>query len=141
MRWQNALNHGQVLARNTYAEMVGGAPGPTYGLGIGRGSNAGHRVLFHAGGIDGFDAMIADYPDDDVAIAVLANTDGDLTNEIEGRIARLVLNIPDPAAQPLTAEVRKSVVGKYHASRGFDVTIVVHGEALFLESEGDPSIP
>ena len=140
LRWQDALNHGRVLAQNTYQEMIARAPGRTYGLGIGGGSNSGHRVLFHGGAIYGFDSMMTDYPDDDVAIAVLANARGDVTSDIEGRIARLLFNIPEPVAQPLTPDAKKSFVGKYHSNRGFDIAIVAHGEALFVESEGDPSV-
>jgi D-alanyl-D-alanine carboxypeptidase len=140
LRWQLALSHGQVLARNTYEEMIAPASGRSYGLGIGEGSNSGHRILFHGGGIQGFDAMIADYPDDGVAIVVLANAAGELTSDIEGRIARLVLDIPKPIAQPLTADARKSFAGRYHSNHGFDIAVVDHGETLFLESEGEPSV-
>jgi len=140
LRWQYAMNHAKVLAPNLYTEMIARAPGRTYGLGIGGGSNAGHRVLFHGGEIYGFDAMMTDYPDDDVAIAVLANTRGELTSDIEARIARLVLEIPELVALPLTDGVRNSAAGRYHSNRGFDVSIVEHGETLFVESEGSPSV-
>lgn len=140
LRWQHALNHGRVLAQTSYEAMIALDPGRTYGLGIGGGSNSGHRVLFHGGAIYGFDSVITDYPDDDAAIAVLANARGELTSAIEGRIARLLFNISEPVAQPLTADAKKSFIGRYHSNRGFDNSVVAHGEELFVESEGDPSV-
>jgi D-alanyl-D-alanine carboxypeptidase len=140
LRWQDALNHGRVLAQETYAAMIERAPGRTYGFGVGGGSNSGHRVLFHGGAIYGFDSIITSYPDDDVAIAVLANTRGELTSDIEGRVARILFSIPSPVAQPLAPDAKKTFTGKYHSNRGFDIAIVEHGEALFVESEGDPSV-
>ena len=46
-----------------------------YGLGTRLGDTAGHRKLGHTGGGTSNKAVLARYPDDDVTIAVLLNTE------------------------------------------------------------------
>jgi hypothetical protein len=104
----------------------------SYALGIGVGTNNGHRVLFHAGGINGFDAMVTHYPDDDVSIVVLANADGELAGEVEYQVARTVLRMHAPAVITLTSTERQRVAGKY-TGRGGDVSVVARDGALFLD--------
>ena len=71
-----------------------------YGYGIGVDTFAGHRRLFHGGGLPGFDASAAFFPDDDLAVAVLCNSDGDTAMEVADTMAGLVLGAPDAKTQP-----------------------------------------
>ncbi len=65
---------GDLLATSTRARMA--APGPGgYGLGWDVRREAGHDVLSHEGGIDGFSAYFARLPDLGLAVAVLLSTD------------------------------------------------------------------
>ena len=112
LHWQNALHHGKLLPKEMYAQMIAAAAGHSYALGIGVGTNNGHRVLYHAGGINGFDAMVTHYPDDDVSIVVLANADGELAGDVEYRVARIVLGMPTPAVVPTRERaVRRQIPG------------------------------
>jgi CubicO group peptidase (beta-lactamase class C family) len=140
LRLQDRLHHGKLLAKSTYARMIDAAPAHSYALGIGVGSSNGHRVLYHAGGISGFDAMVTHYPDDDVSIVVLANADGELSGEIEHRVARIVLGIPPPGAVPLTPQERQRFAGTYKGGRG-TVTLFVRGETLLLDAPGGSPTP
>lgn len=54
----------------------------------------GHRLFFHAGGLPGFEAQGAYFPDDDLTVVVLCNTDGDPAMEIADAMAGLVLGVP-----------------------------------------------
>ncbi len=67
----------------------------SYGYGVGVDTFAGHRRLFHGGGLPGFDAWAAYVPDADLAVAVLCNTDGDAAREVADAMADLVLGAPD----------------------------------------------
>ncbi len=54
------------------------------------------RRIFHGGGLPGFDALGSrTCPNEDLAIAVLCNTDGDATMEVADAMAGLVLGAPD----------------------------------------------
>ena len=67
----------------------------SYGYGLGIDTFAGHRRLFHGGGLPGFDAWAAYVPDEDLAVAVLCNTDGDTAMEVADAMTGLALGVPD----------------------------------------------
>ncbi len=67
----------------------------TYGYGVGVDTFAGRRRLFHGGGLPGFDAWAAYVPDEDLAVAVLCNTDGEEAMEVADAMAGLLLGAPD----------------------------------------------
>lgn len=67
----------------------------SYGYGVGVDTFAGRRRLFHGGGLPGFDAWAAYFPDDDLTVAVLCNTNGDGAMEVGDAMAGLVLGAPD----------------------------------------------
>jgi len=66
----------------------------SYGMGMGIDTFGGHRRFFHGGGLPGFDGWVAVFPDDDLVVAVLCNTDGDAGMEIADEIAALALGVP-----------------------------------------------
>ncbi|CAN5168774.1 hypothetical protein BH11MYX1_BH11MYX1_38180 [soil metagenome] len=61
-----------------------------YGYGVFVGELEGHRRIEHEGGLNGFISELARYPDDDVTIVVLANTEGDMPTQLENKISRLM---------------------------------------------------
>ena len=71
----------------------------SYGYGVGIDTFAGRRRLFHGGGLPGFDAWAAFVPGDDLAVAVLCNTDGNAAMEVADEMAGLVLGAPGAKTQ------------------------------------------
>jgi CubicO group peptidase (beta-lactamase class C family) len=71
----------------------------SYGYGVGLDTFADKRRLFHGGGLPGFDAWAAYLPGDDLAVAVLCNTDGDVAMEVADALAGLVLGAPGAKTQ------------------------------------------
>ena len=67
----------------------------SYGYGLGVDSFGGHRRFFHGGGLPGFDGWVAFFPDDDVTVVALCNTDGDVAMEVADAMSGLVLGVPD----------------------------------------------
>src|SRR5581483_8922730 len=66
-----------------------------YGLGTRRGELQGHRIFGHTGNGGGFNNVLEYYPDYDLTIVVLTNSDSAVTAlNIAGRVARIVLTIP-----------------------------------------------
>src|SRR5262249_37194093 len=99
-KWLEALTTGRVVSPAGFTRMTTPEPAVlpdgetlTYGFGTGVGQFEGHPVLYHAGGIFGFDAMEAHYPRDDLTVVVLCNTDGDTAGDLENAITRLALQI------------------------------------------------
>ncbi len=108
-----------------------GTPIP-YGFGLQIGKRAGHPCVFHGGSDAGFRAAITHFRDDDLTIAVLANTPLEVAH-ITNQIADIVLN---PGPTRLGANLRgalgappcpmEALAGAY-ASRG--------GELLIIEAD------
>ena len=68
-----------------------------YGIGWFTETRGGHRVVQHTGGMPGVSTLLALYPDDKIAIAVLINSSSLLTMEAYERILAVVLpDIPRP---------------------------------------------
>jgi len=118
--WQRALNSDRLVTAASYERMTtpellaDGTP-LTYGFGLSVGGIDGHPKISHGGGINGFNTTLAYYPEDDVTIVVLANTEGANPNRVERLIARAVLGLPAPevADLPIPREEIARSVGTY----------------------------
>jgi len=107
LRWTRLLSEGALIRRKTYERMA--RPDTLldgrrieYGYGLAVGYLDGHRRISHVGGMRGFAGYLADYPDDDLTIVVLTNTEGAAAADVESRIARLLLGL----GQRTTRDVR-----------------------------------
>lgn len=104
-RFVRALHHGAVAPglhrRMTSPPTLPDGTRLSYGFGVGVGELGGHRLYFHGGGFFGADAQAVHFPEDDLTVVVLANTDGADAMRLENRISRLLLGVEDPAPRPL----------------------------------------
>jgi CubicO group peptidase (beta-lactamase class C family) len=103
-RWIRRLDVEPPMSEASHRAMTTPATLPngktlSYGFGLGVDSFAGRRRYFHGGGLPGFDAWAAYVPGDDLAVAVVCNTDGDAAMEIADAMAGLVLGTPDAKTQ------------------------------------------
>lgn len=78
LRWQKALEHGEVVSPASYQMMVTPLPladgTPTgYGFGLFPSSIAGHRLVSHEGNVSGFTSGLYHFIDDDLRIAAITN--------------------------------------------------------------------
>lgn len=143
VRWTRALSGGRVVSAASYARMTtpaaftGGAR-QSYGYGLAASEMAGRKKVAHGGGISGFAAQLAHYPADDLVVAVLANREGASVGQLEARIARRVLGIPEPKLQdlPLTAALRAGYVGTYGGAKEVTLQVVEQGGALVMAPLG-----
>lgn len=103
VRWVKALSSGQVLRPETYREMVtpqtlsGGQP-LSYGYGLNVGQFAGRNAIFHGGSLSGFQSIVVVFPDDDLRLALLSNTNwagSTALNTLAEQIAHLLLSVRD----------------------------------------------
>ena len=91
-----------------------------YGLGVRRGMLEGHELWGHTGGMDTYWSVLARYPDDDVTIVVLVNTDDADADAltVAGDVARVVLQLGEPvlADLPVTPTAAAAFSGTYDRS-------------------------
>jgi D-alanyl-D-alanine carboxypeptidase len=148
--WGRALAGGKVVDAAAWRAMttpVTLADGSHYGYGFGVfvGELGAHRTVFHNGGINGFAAMLATYPDDDLYIAVLTNSERTATDPIALAIAREVLAIAAPTVEdlPVAAAEAQAIAGTYEvAALGASLVIeLVDGKLHAREASGSDRAP
>ena len=85
LRWEQGLFGGKILSPASLAKMT--APFKNdYALGVVVQTTGGRKVVQHGGGIEGFNTVLAYYPDDKLTIAVLANINGPTPNAIAAKL-------------------------------------------------------
>ncbi|MEM7145650.1 MAG: serine hydrolase domain-containing protein [Verrucomicrobiota bacterium] len=96
MKWQRGLVEGKVLSEASWERMT--TRGITnkgdeipYGCGVFVQRAEGQPVIRHGGGIKGFRSELNYFPESDVTIVVLANTENVAVNEIVEAVAGVVL--------------------------------------------------
>jgi len=150
LKWARALPALEVVGDESFARMTapttieGGITIP-YGLGLALGLQDGAPWFGHGGNIEGFNTWIEWLPEQDAAVVVLVNTEGEQAEQLARRIARLLLpeqaegasgaaKAPEPAA-PLDATRAASCVGRYR-SRNLDLEIVAAADGSLVAKLG-----
>jgi D-alanyl-D-alanine carboxypeptidase len=144
--WLQALHGGKVLSPQSYAELIAPAKlndgtSLRYGLGIIVAEDShGRRYLGHGGGGFGFSSQARWYPEAQLAIVVLTNSEPDAITAATEGIAGAVLP-PARAAGQFTGDP-SPLVGKYRgpAHGGDMVVIVTQGpQGLMFSINGQPA--
>lgn len=93
VRWQLALTAGRVVSPESYEEMTTpyllpdmGETG--YGFGLFVGTLDGRRNVYHGGGIPGFNSMLYHFPEEELSVAVISNSDDYSAQGLAQAIAR-----------------------------------------------------
>jgi len=97
--WQQALHAGRVVSPESYRRMItpvtlNNGTVTDYGYGLGRSVHEGHALIRHGGNTVGFSSYLTWYPDDDLTIVLLTNSDTVETWALDDDIARAVLGLP-----------------------------------------------
>ncbi len=146
VRWTALLHSGKVVAPASFARMTAPVPldnGDTsaYGFGLAVGNLDGHRWIGHGGGINGFVSQLVRYPDDDVTIAVLVNSEGGVADAVAENAARAALGIPilPPKDLAVPSAERQRLLGSY-SSGGFTIRVVERDSLLAIQPTGQPEV-
>ncbi len=143
LSWTSALRTGGVVSAASYQQMT--TPGTlnngtatAYAFGLGIGELQGHPSVSHGGGINGFNTMLAHYPEEDLDIVVLSNTPGAHVSTIAETIAKWALGVGPPVVldEPITAEEIAAYEGVYELNPGFEITISSREGQLFAQATG-----
>jgi CubicO group peptidase (beta-lactamase class C family) len=150
--WLHALHGGRVLSERSYTEMTSparlsdGTP-LRYGMALAVGEEiTGHMMVGHGGAIGGFGAQASWYPDADLAVVVLINSNGPVSpTALAGELARAIL----PAAAPYVPRFHTAdapdLIGRYAGpSRGSEMVVEVSRNeegTLVASINGSPPQP
>ena len=150
VEWTRSLHGGDLLPADRLEEMTTEAAladgeGTGYGLGLSVGDLGGHRRVGHGGGINGFSSTLSHYPgeegpEDDVTIAVLANSAAIAggTGRVEQALARAALGLPTPevADRPVPPELAERITGRYSVGGSLPTDVRLRDGDLYAQAEG-----
>jgi len=113
-----------------------------YGLGMVPGALRGIPVVEHSGGIEGYSAHYVYLPGEDIAVAVLENSDAPtwLARSLAHRIAATVMGRPYRSftAKPWSASSLDAVVGTYAIEGGGCHTVTVKNGVAWIRRDDGP---
>ncbi|WP_162888147.1 serine hydrolase [Sphingomonas mesophila] len=145
--WARALHAGKVVKPASYQLMIqptvlpGGRTIP-YGFGLAPGDVRGRPAIGHDGGINGFATDGFYLPDQDIYVAVFANSDEPATapKTVSRKLAALALGEPyeEFSAVPLDAAAVTPLLGVYRAGALERRFFLRDGQLFTLRSGGSP---
>jgi CubicO group peptidase (beta-lactamase class C family) len=148
--WMKALHGGKVLSKQSYAEMTSPAKlndgtELNYGMGIGVGRDpGGRRFIGHGGAITGFNAEATWYPDADLYVVYMVNSNGNVDpGAFAAELSAEILPVKMPAFVAFTGDAAP-FVGTYKGPwRGPEMSIAVTQgpQGLMLSQHGGPARP
>jgi CubicO group peptidase (beta-lactamase class C family) len=147
LSWASALRAGDVVSHASYEQMTtpftlndGSATG--YGFGLGVGELDGHTRISHGGGINGFNTMLAHYPDAGLDVVVFANTNGPFAGDVAEVVARwaLGLEVETVADLELAADALSAYEGVYELRTGFELNIFSRDGQLWSQATGQGEV-
>jgi CubicO group peptidase (beta-lactamase class C family) len=146
VRWQMALMNGKVVTPESVKEMctpVTLADGRThdYGFGLAMREYRGHRYVGHAGGIFGFNSVLYCFPDTQLHIAVISNSQDFPSAELFHDIAAIALGLGEEQIHDLelTEEQMRRYVGTYQlADIPMQAKVFVRDGKLYSQATDQP---
>jgi CubicO group peptidase (beta-lactamase class C family) len=143
--WEQGLFGGKVLKPESLAKMTTPFK-DDYALGLGVTTRNGHKVFSHGGGIQGFNTMLAYYPDDKLTVAVLANVNGPAAGELGTRLAQIVLGekvvLPSERKEISVAQaVLAKYPGTYELAPNFSMVITLEDGTLMAQATNQRKRP
>lgn len=151
-KWSQALHHGKVVSRDSYAQMIAPTRMPDgkhveYGFGLAPGKIRGQAAIGHGGGINGFTTDSVYIPDQDLFVAVFANSMPPTRSPsiVMRRLAALALGQPYPLfekanVKPTTLEPLTGMYREEGNTGSKQDTVFVRNGTLFLQPEGQPEL-
>jgi Beta-lactamase/Domain of unknown function (DUF3471) len=142
LRWEERLFGDKVLSAASLTKMTTPFK-QSYGCGLMISNANGHKRIEHGGGIEGFNTVMAYYPDDKLTVIVLANLNGGAPGEIAAKLAavahgeKVVLQSERKQIE-VSPSVLAKYVGNYELAPGIFVSMTLDGSHLFTQLTGQP---
>jgi CubicO group peptidase (beta-lactamase class C family) len=142
LRWEKGLYGGKLLKQDSLAIMTTPFKN-NYAFGLEVRTVNGHKVINHGGGIQGFNTMVAYYPDDKLEIIVLSNINGvapqDLTTKLAAVVhgEKVILSSERKQIQ-VDPKVFDGYAGRYQLMPNAIVTVTREGNHLYSQVNTQP---
>jgi len=145
VRWEQGLFGGKLLSAASLEKMTTPFK-DDYAFGLGVRTVKGHKVISHGGGIEGFNTLLAYYPDDKMTVVVLANLNGSAPDQIAEMLANIVhgekVQLPSERKEiTVSPKILGEYAGTYELEPGFSVVMTLEGNQLMTQATGQPKFP
>jgi len=145
LRWEHALFGGKLLSARSLTAMTTAGKGD-YGLGLFVEKESGRRAIEHGGGIPGFNAKLAFYPDSGIVVIALSNINGPGADEIAQKLGALahgdaVVLLPERKSIQLPVKTLQKYVGGYQVDPGHVMNVTLENGQLQCQLTGDGKFP
>ncbi len=154
-RWNEAVFKGKVLSESSLKAAFtpvklndGSEAASKYGYGWMMSAPRGMKEIAHGGGLHGFSTSLARYPDQDVTVVVLTNSQPPIPGLSSGGSAREIAEIylweqmktlePRVVDETVDPSVYDAYVGRYSYPQGMILTVTKEGKRLFAQMAGQP---
>jgi CubicO group peptidase (beta-lactamase class C family) len=144
LRWEEGLFSGRVLSPASLRKMT--TPFKSdYSCGLHVNRVNGHLMIEHDGNNIGFNSDMAYYPEDRIAVIVLANLNGTVTGELTKALAAVALG-ETPPTPSIHKEIllSKEVLARYAGTYQFpdySLQMVPEGNHLIVEFDNGGTLP
>ena len=132
LRWEQGLFGGKLLSPASLQKMTTPFKND-YACGLMVHTANGHKVIEHGGGIEGFNTMLAYYPEDKLTVVVLSNINGQAPPDIASKLAALahgekVVLLSERKEVTVDPKLLEGYVGNYELAPKFILTVTREGD-------------
>jgi CubicO group peptidase (beta-lactamase class C family) len=142
LRWEQGFFGGKVLSPSSLQKMTTPFKND-YAFGLQVHTVNGRKLIDHGGGIEGFNTMLAYYPEEKLAVIVLGNLNGLAPQEIASKLAAVVhgekVVMPSEHKEiTVSPKLFNGYIGRYQLAPDFVLTITREDDHLFAQATGQP---
>jgi CubicO group peptidase (beta-lactamase class C family) len=144
LRWEQRLFGGKLLSAASLTEMTTSFKND-YAFGLQVHTVDGHQVIDHGGGIEGFNTLLAYYPEDRLTVIVLGNVNGTAPEQIARDLGTLaeggIVTLPSERKEvSIDPKIFDRYVGTYQLEPGFILTITRDGNHFMTQATGQGQV-
>jgi CubicO group peptidase (beta-lactamase class C family) len=145
LRWEQGLFGGKVLSPASLQKMTTPFK-QDYACGVAVHTVSGHKVIDHAGGIEGFVTFLAYYPEDKLTVVALGNLAGGAPPQIVMRLAAVAhgekVVLPSERKEiTIAPKILEQYVGTYELAPKSNMMITVESGQLISQVSGQGKVP
>jgi CubicO group peptidase (beta-lactamase class C family) len=139
-RWNEALHSGKVVSGKLLEEMRTPGKG-NYGYGLLVAPIGKRKAIHHGGGIEGFNTVLAWFPEERLTVAALSNVNTPAMPQIAADLAAIALGDPyqlpkERKAISLDPKTLDRYTGRYELGPNFILTVRRDGDRLLTQATG-----
>ena len=145
LRWEQGLFGGRLLSPASLEKMTTPFK-EDYACGLMVHMVNGRKVIEHGGGIEGFNTMLAYYPQDKLTVVVLGNINGTAPEDIATKLGAIahgekVVLQSERKEVPVDPKLLDGYVGNYELAPKFILSVTREGDKLMTQATGQSKVP